>query len=304
MLKRKLIRSGLFGYVVLLILAVAISSGKPILISGQSSRTDSTSQFLCFDPALLQLNGQNNMDLADAPVLALHQNAVKFVDSYIGRNNCRLQQIKDNHPRFFRIMDSVFTRYKLPVQLKYLAVVESELNTRAVSRVGAVGAWQLMPETARILSLKVNESTDERTHFYKSTVAAAKYLRDLNRLFDDWLLALAAYNAGPAPVYAAIKKSGSRNFWNLQYHLPEETRNHVKKFISTHYYFEGKGGITTLSKTERQAYTQAMMAFVEKQNKLTTERMEKENNKPEQVSVDSKIAVVAPVLGAALTVIE
>ncbi len=129
-----------------------------------------------------------------------------------------------------------------------------------------------MATTARLLKLKVTNKYDERTHLYKSTVAAAKYLRDLHGLFDDWLLTIAAYNCGPAPVYAAIKKSGSRNFWKLQYFLPKETRGHVKKFISTHYYFEGQGSITTVTKQEAHMYRQTMLAFAEKHNRLLKEK--------------------------------
>lgn len=91
---------------------------------------------------------------------------------------------------------------------------------------------------------------DERTNYYKSTQAAAKYLKDLYSEFGDWLLVIAAYNGGSAHVYSAIRKSGSNNFWDLQYYLPAESRNHVKKFIGTHYIFEGQGGITTLTRDE------------------------------------------------------
>jgi membrane-bound lytic murein transglycosylase D len=98
-----------------------------------------------------------------------------------------------------------------------------------------------MPATAQILGLKTSHQNDERTNYYKSTIAAAKYLRDLYAEFNDWLLVLAAYNGGPKPVYNAIQKSGSKNFWILQNYLPAESRDHVKKFIATHYYFEGRG---------------------------------------------------------------
>jgi membrane-bound lytic murein transglycosylase D len=142
-------------------------------------------------------------------------------------------------------------KYGLPAELKYLAVIESELKSTATSWAGAVGPWQLMPETARVLGLKVNRKVDERKSYTKSTNAAALYLRDLYNEFGDWLLVIAAYNGGPANVYAAIKKSqGSRNFWKLQYYLPAETRMHVKKFIGTHYVFEGQGSVTTLTKAE------------------------------------------------------
>jgi membrane-bound lytic murein transglycosylase D len=107
-----------------------------------------------------------------------------------------------------------------------------------------------MPAPARVRGLKVNRKHDERTNYYKSTHAAAKYLRDLYNELGDWLLVIAAYNGGTAHVYNAMRRSGSRDFWDLQYYLPAESRNHVKKFIGTHYIFEGQGGVTTLTKDE------------------------------------------------------
>jgi hypothetical protein len=95
-----------------------------------------------------------------------------------------------------------------------------------------------MAATARDLGLKVNGRRDERTNYYKSTKAAALYLRDLHNEFKDWLLVLAAYNAGPAPVYRAIHRSHSRNFWALERYLPAESRQHVKRFIATAWYFD------------------------------------------------------------------
>jgi membrane-bound lytic murein transglycosylase D len=93
---------------------------------------------------------------------------------------------------------------------------------------------------------------DERTDYFRSTHAAAKYLTSLYSDLNDWLLVIAAYNGGPGRVYSAIKKSGSRDFWKLQYYLPEESRNHVKKFIATHYIMEGKGGVTTMVNDGKQ----------------------------------------------------
>jgi membrane-bound lytic murein transglycosylase D len=198
-----------------------------------------------------------------APVVKLNANAKKFVHDYIRKNGEDLSEIKSRSHRYFTIIDSVFTAYKLPVQLKYLAVIESELNTKAVSRVGAVGMWQLMPGTAKTLGLTVTKKYDERKLCYKSTKAAAKYLNDLYSQFGDWLLVLAAYNSGPGPVYAAIKKSGSRNFWRLQHHLPLETKLHVKRFVGTHYFFEGEGSVTTLTKNEAIEYLKALEKFKE-----------------------------------------
>jgi membrane-bound lytic murein transglycosylase D len=189
------------------------------------------------------------------------------------------------------MMDSVFCVYDLPVELKYLAVVESELNPRAISRVGAVGPWQFMPGTAKDLGLKISRKYDERTNFKKSTKAAALYLRDLYSAYGDWLLVLAAYNCGPVPVNAAIRKSGSRNFWRLQSYLPAETRGHVKKFIATHYYFEGKGSVATLTKAEYAKYMKEVAAIAAKEeeaNKIQT-FMPAENADSTQVATQKTV---------------
>jgi membrane-bound lytic murein transglycosylase D len=169
----------------------------------------------------------------------LNKHVKQFVKTYIRENSKNLYNIKQRSASPFIIIDSVLTRYGLPEQLKYLAVVESELKTKAVSKVGAVGPWQLMPSTARILGLKVNAHQDERKDYYKSTKAAARYLKDLYNVYGDWLLVFAAYNGGEATVNAAIKKSGSRNFWTLRSYLPGETKEYVNKFIATCIYFEG-----------------------------------------------------------------
>lgn len=181
----------------------------------------------------------------------LNPRAITFVQDYMEKNGEDLLKMKDWGRPYFNMIDGVLRKYGLPTELKYLAVIESELKPTATSWAGAVGPWQLMPGTARVLGLKVTHKVDERTNYHKSTHAAAKYLRDLYNEFGDWLLVIAAYNGGPGNVYSAIKKSGgSRNFWKLQNYLPAESRMHVKKFIGTHYIFEGQGSITTLTKAE------------------------------------------------------
>ena len=211
-----------------------------------------------------------NIDTASASSLEaqkapLNKHAVKFVKNYIQQNNEDLSSIRQRSKYPFDMIDAIFKSYHLPVELKYLAVIESELKPTALSRVGAAGPWQLMPETAKILGLKVTSKYDERRLYKKSTKAAAIYLRDLYAEFGDWLLVLAAYNGGPRPVNNAIRKSGSRNFWCLQNYLPAESREHVKKFIATHYYFEGQGSITTLTRAEGLQYTRKMAALLAKQ---------------------------------------
>jgi len=184
----------------------------------------------------------------------LNKLAKQFITSYIRNSSQDLTAIKHRSTVPFGIIDSVFNASGLPVELKYLAVIESELKPSALSRVGALGPWQLMPQTAHILGLKTNLKSDERKSYYKSTRAAARYLKDLYAEFGDWLLVIAAYNCGPKPLHNAIVKSGGRNFWTLQKYLPKETSQHVKKFIATHYYFEGQGSLATLTREETDRY--------------------------------------------------
>jgi len=180
----------------------------------------------------------------------LNPRAVSFVQDYIEKNGKDLTKMKDWGRPFFNMMETVLIDNNLPPQLKYLAVIESRLNPVSKSWAGAVGPWQFMPSTAIGLGLKVNRKVDERTNYIKSTKAAARYLTQLYAQFGDWLLVIAAYNGGPGNVLKAIRRTGSRNFWDIQYHLPTESRNHVKKFIGTHYIFEGQGGLTTLTRAE------------------------------------------------------
>ena len=164
--------------------------------------------------------------------------AENYMEDYLNAHKNFLLRLKDRSLSYFNFIDGILSQYGLPTELKYLAVIESNLNSNALSVAGARGPWQFMSYTARDFGLQVNQVIDERTDFFKSTNAAAKYLLSLYKDLNDWLLVIAAYNGGPGRVYSAIRKSGSRNFWKLQYYLPEESRNHVKKFIATHYVME------------------------------------------------------------------
>jgi membrane-bound lytic murein transglycosylase D len=181
----------------------------------------------------------------DQALLTLHPRAIPFVKDYFDENEERLTKMKSSAVPYFRTIDNIFRKYQMPTELKYLAVIESELKSSAKSWAGAVGPWQFMPETGRLMGLTVNKHRDDRRDLSKSSVAAARYLKDLYAELGDWLLVIAAYNGGPGRVEYAIRKSGSRNFWDLQYYLPAESRTHVKKFIATHYIMEGQGGVTT-----------------------------------------------------------
>jgi membrane-bound lytic murein transglycosylase D len=166
---------------------------------------------------------------------SVHPEAWGFIQDYLRKNEKNLKQMKTWALPYFTLIENVMSQYNLPKELKYLAVIESGLNTHALSWAGARGPWQLMPETARQFGLEVNRWNDERTDYFRSTHAAAKLLSQLYSDYRDWLLVIAAYNGGSGRVNAAIKKSNSRNFWKLQLYLPEESRMHVKKFIATHY---------------------------------------------------------------------
>ncbi len=171
----------------------------------------------------------------------VNPNAERYMQDYLRGHAKGLVNMKQWCMPYFNLIDNIFTQYGLPKELKYLAVIESNLKTTATSWVGAGGPWQFMPYTARDFGLVVNGLVDERRDYFKSTHAAARYLLQLYKQTKDWLLVIAAYNGGPGRVFSAIRNTGSRNFWQLQYSLPEESRNHVKKFIATHYIMEAGG---------------------------------------------------------------
>jgi membrane-bound lytic murein transglycosylase D len=220
----------------------------------------------------------------------LNPMAISFVQDYMARHTKQLSQMKDWGKPYFDMMQGILNSHGLPGELKYLAVIESDLKSNAMSWAGAVGPWQLMPGTARKLGLKVSSSLDERTDYYKSTHAAARYLSDLFSIYGDWLLVIAAYNGGAGHVNNAIKKSGSHNFWALQYYLPDESRNHVKKFIATHYIMEGNGGVTTVTKAEAND-----PAFNSSTNRLTADELN--SSKTETISGKYNSVIIAKYIG-------
>lgn len=176
----------------------------------------------------------------------INPNAEIFIQDYMRGHSKYLLNMKGWGQPYFNLIENVLAQYGLPRELKYIAVIESNLNAAVTSNKGAGGPWQFMPYTAREYGLSVNPYIDERRDYYKSSHAAARYLLYLYSQLHDWLLVMAAYNGGPGRVNNAIKKSGSRNFWNLQYFLPEESRTYVKRFIATHYIMEGGAGVTTI----------------------------------------------------------
>ena len=179
----------------------------------------------------------------------LSPKAVPFVQDYIRKQGKELTKMKEWGRPYFDLYDNILTQNGVPKEMKYLSVIESHLRSGLVSWAGAVGPWQLMDYEAKRFGLRVGK-IDDRMDYTKSTQTAAKLMKELYNQFGDWLLVVAAYNGGAGRVRQAIRKSGSRDFWDLQYFLREETRTHVKKFIGTHYLFEGSGGVTTMTKQE------------------------------------------------------
>jgi len=167
----------------------------------------------------------------------LNPKAISFIQSYMDKQGAELTKMKTWAKPYFNLYDEILTANGVPVELKYLSVIESHLSSNLVSWAGAVGPWQLMPDEAARFGLKTSP-IDERTDYRKSTIAAATLLKELYAQFGDWLLVVAAYNGGAGRVKQAIQKKGTKDFWQLQYELPLETRNHVKKFIATHYVME------------------------------------------------------------------
>lgn len=179
----------------------------------------------------------------------VNPNAESYMQDYLNAHSKSLLEMKNWGQPYFNLIDNILSQYGLPRELKYVAVIESNLKTGATSWVGAAGPWQFMPGTAREYGLVVNGYIDERRDYVKSTHAAARYLLNSYKVYHDWLLVLASYNGGLGNVNKAIRNSGSKNFWSLQYYLPGESRNYVKKFIATHYVMEGAGGVTTAGGT-------------------------------------------------------
>lgn len=158
-----------------------------------------------------------------------------YIKTYVQIKPEKAKTMLGKRLTYFPLFEEKLKEYGLPSDLKYLSVVESALNPKAVSRVGATGLWQFMPSTGSDYGLRNNSAVEDRSNPVKSTDAAARYLKDLYRQFDDWALALAAYNSGPGRVNSAIRRAGSRNFWNIMRFLPQETRNYVPAFIAATY---------------------------------------------------------------------
>lgn len=180
---------------------------------------------------------QYRLSVVPSPIDMVYNNDVKrFIDLYNIHRRGQVEKMLGLSQIYFPEFEAALDKYDLPMELKYLPIIESALNPHAVSRVGATGLWQFMYSTARMYGLKVNSYVDERRDPSKATDAAARFLKDLHDLYGDWSLAIAAYNCGPGNLNKAIRRSGGKtNYWEIRRYLPRETRGYLPAFIAATY---------------------------------------------------------------------
>jgi len=196
----------------------------------------------------------------------------QIIKTYLKRRKSSFSNLLEKARFYFPLFEEHLDKYDVPLEVKYLAIVESALKPRARSRVGATGLWQFMYQTGKQFNLNVSSYVDERSDPYRATEAACKYLASLYKIFGDWDLALAAYNSGPGNVNKAIRRSGgSRNFWNIKHNLPRETAGYVPAFYATLYIFEYANEHNIVAKKNALAYFETDTVQVKKQ--LTFEQI-------------------------------
>lgn len=174
---------------------------------------------------------------AKSPIKLEYNDEVrKYIELYAVRKREQVSRMLGLAELYFPLFEEMLDKYDLPLELKYLAIVESALNPQAKSRSGAMGLWQFMYGTGKFMNLNITSYVDERCDPYRSTEAACQYLKMLYGMFGDWHLALAAYNAGPGTINKAIRRSGGKtNYWELRPYLPAETNGYVPAFIAVNY---------------------------------------------------------------------
>lgn len=171
--------------------------------------------------------------------IAYHPDLESVIQFYLKREKETTEKLMSLSQYYFPMFEPILDKHDIPLEIKYLALVESALNPRAKSWVGATGLWQFMYSTGKMYNLNVSSYVDERMDPVQSTEAAAKYLKSLYAIFEDWNLALAAYNSGPGNVNKAIRRSGGqKNYWALRPYLPRETAGYVPSFLAMLYIFE------------------------------------------------------------------
>ena len=201
------------------------------------SDKDSIQPILKLSDSLLKKRLEN-LDAKTPFHLSYNPILKKIIASYLKNKHMYYPRMLARAMYYFPLFENILNQFDMPLEIKYLAIVESALNPRAKSLVGARGLWQFMYQTGKQFDLKISSYVDERQDPERSTIAACKYLQDLYSIFKDWDLALAAYNSGPGNVTKAIRRSGGyKNYWNIRPFLPRETADYVPAFYAIYYIF-------------------------------------------------------------------
>ncbi len=201
-------------------------SGFPRVISGDSLGTE------CADSVY-----ESRLRKIHSIVQLPYNNIIKnHIHVYTIRQREKFSAVLGLKDYYFPLIEDIFDSYGLPTELKYMAVIESALNVNAVSRMGATGMWQFMYSTGKMYGLTINSVIDERRDPVKATHAAARFMKDLYNIYNDWVLVIAAYNCGPGNVNKAIRRSGNKkDYWEIFYRLPRETRGYIPMYIAAAY---------------------------------------------------------------------
>lgn len=168
-----------------------------------------------------------------------NQGLENIIKSFLKNRKKSFERLMAISEYYFPLFEEALSKQNVPLEIKYLAVVESALNPRAVSRVGATGLWQFMYQTGKQYDLNIDSYVDDRSDVLKASAAAAQYMTNMYKIFGDWDLVLASYNSGPGNVAKAIRRSGGQqNYWNIRKNLPQETQGYVPAFLATMYIYE------------------------------------------------------------------
>ena len=203
------------------------------------SRLDDTTQTAQRQNLQERLKGLDKKTIFD---VAYHPSLESVIHMFLTEKRDLMERMLFRSQYYFPLFEQELDAQGMPLEIKYLAMVESALNPTAKSRVGATGLWQFMYDTGKMYGLEVTNYVDERQDPVKSTQAAVRYLKKLHQIFGDWNLALAAYNSGPGNVNKAIRRAGgNKNFWAIRPYLPKETSGYVPAFLASMYIFEHAG---------------------------------------------------------------
>lgn len=227
------IKISLFSFVLILLPPLSIISD---LFAEASEATCKPSQPIQQTPDLIYEYRLAELGLSSPVELDYNDEVRGYIELYTGQRKAEFERIIGLAEYYFPVFDAYLDRYNLPLELKYLTIVESGLNPLATSRSGAAGLWQFLFNTAEMFDLEVTSYVDERRDLYLSTEAACKYLAYLYHTFQDWHLVLSSYNGGPGEVRKAVERNqGETDYWKIRPSLSEQARNYVPAFIAATY---------------------------------------------------------------------